>query len=101
MGDHVATGSLSTQERNPRSAVARTVLAAVVALFPLLNGVLAVAIEVLKPYEVQLPGWVFLWLNGALAAVTVITAGATRILAIPGVNAWLRKYAPIFAPEDN
>lgn len=100
MGDHVAVLP-STQERNPRSAVLRTVLAAVVALFPLLNLALVVTIEVLEPYHVNLPGWVFLWLNGALAVVTVITALVTRILAIPGVNDWLRRYAPIFAPEDN
>lgn len=101
MADHVATGVLSTQEKNPRSAVLRTLLAAVIALFPLLNLALPIVIEALKPYQVYLPGWVFLWLNGALVAVTVIIAIATRILALPGVNAWLRKYAPIFAPEDN
>ncbi|MBT8162784.1 MULTISPECIES: hypothetical protein [Arthrobacter] len=99
MGTHLAIPA-STQEKNPRSAVLRTVLAAVIALFPLLNLVLAVVIDQLKPYQVNLPGWVFLWLNGALAVVTVITALATRILAIPGVNDWLRKYAPAFAPED-
>ena len=57
-----------------------------VALFPLLNGILAATIEALKPYEVHLPGWVFLVLNGALAVVTAITALVTRILAVPGVN---------------
>jgi hypothetical protein len=99
VGAHSAVPA-STQERNPRSAVLRTVLAAVIALFPLLNGVLLAAVEVLKPYEVHLPGWVFLWLNGALLAVTAVTALITRILAVPGVNEWLRKYAPVFAPED-
>ncbi len=100
MGDHVGVRA-STQERNPRSAVLRTVLAAVIALFPLLNGVLVASIEVLKPYEVHLPGWVFLLLNAALAVVTIITALVTRVLAVPGVNDWLRKYLPIFAPEDS
>lgn len=101
MGDHVAVPT-STQERNPRSAVLRTVLAAVIALFPLLNGCLVAVIEVLKPYEVHLPAWVFLVLNAALAVVTVITALVTRILAVPGVNDWLRKYRILrwFTPED-
>ncbi|MGM7776147.1 hypothetical protein ACSVHC_09030 [Arthrobacter sp. KNU-44] len=98
MGSHAAVAS--TQERNPRSAVARTVLAAAVALFPLLNGVFVAVIEVLRPYEVDLPGWVFLVLNGALAVVTVITALITRVLAVSGVNDWLRRYLPLFAPED-
>jgi hypothetical protein len=104
-GRHAAAAGpgpgLSTQEANPRSAVARTVLAAVLALFPLLNGVLAVTVEVLEPYGAALPGWVFLILNGALAVVTALAALVTRVLAVPGVNDWLRKYAPWFAPEDN
>jgi membrane protein YdbS with pleckstrin-like domain len=101
MGDHSAL--MSTQERNPRSAVLRTVLAAVFGLFPLLNLVLAVVIDVLKPYEVQLPAWVFLGLNGALLAATILTALVTRILAVPGVNEWLRKYQILrwFTPEDD
>ena len=96
MADHVA---LSTQERNPRSAVLRTVLA-VVALIPLLNGVLLATVEALKPFEVYLPSWVFPALNGVLVAIAALTALVTRILAVPGVNDWLRKYVPLFAPED-
>lgn len=93
---------LATQERNPRSAVFRTILAAVVGLFPLLNGILVITIDLLKPYEVHLPGWVFLGLNGALVAATVLAAWVTRVLAIPGVNEWLRKYRVLswFTPED-
>lgn len=97
MGEHVA---LSTQEKNPRSAVWRTILAAAIALFPLLNGILGVTIELLKPYELQLPGWIFLVLNGSLVVVTLIAAWVTRVLAIPGVNDWLRRYVPLFSPED-
>ncbi|MDQ0677440.1 hypothetical protein QFZ30_001482 [Arthrobacter pascens] len=39
-------------------------------------------------------------LNGVLVATAVLTAFVTRILAIPGVNTWLREYLPILAPED-
>ena len=101
MGDHSAV--ISTQERNPRSAVLRTILAAAVALFPLLNGVLGAIIEALKPYEVHLPAWVFLALNGTLLAATALAAVVTRVLAVPGVNDWLRKYRILrwFTPEDN
>ncbi|ALE91808.1 hypothetical protein AOC05_04880 [Arthrobacter alpinus] len=90
----------STQERNPRSASVRTAFAAAVALFPLLNGILAVIIEVLRPYDATIPGWVFIWLNGALVAVTVVIMLVTRVMAIPGVNDWLRKYARWLSPED-
>ncbi|MET3349660.1 UNVERIFIED_ORG: hypothetical protein ABID57_001332 [Arthrobacter sp. UYEF1] len=97
MADHLAT-----QERNPRSAVARTILAAAVGLFPLLNGILAMTIELLEPYRLHLPDWIFLALNGTLVAATLLAAWVTRILAIPGVNNWLRKYRILrwFTPED-
>lgn len=96
MADHRAS---STQERNPRSAVIRTV-AAIVALIPILNAALLGAIEVLKPYEVYLPVWVFPALNGILVAITILAALVTRLLATPGLNAWLREYFPLLAPED-
>ena len=94
---------LATQETNPRSAVLRTVLAAAVALFPLLNGILAAVIDALRPYEVHLPAWVFLALNGTLVAATALAALVTRVLAVPGVNDWFRKYKVLrwFTPEDN
>jgi len=100
MADHLAP--VSTQERNPRSAVLRTVLAAVVALFPLLNGVLLAVMGALEPYRVYLPGWVFLGLNGTLIAATALAAVVTRVLAVPGVNEWLRKYQVLrwFTPQD-
>lgn len=100
MADHLAP--VSTQERNPRSAVLRTVLAAVVGLFPLLNGVLLAIMGALEPYRVYLPGWVFLGLNGTLVAATALAAIVTRVLAVPGVNEWLRKYRVLrwFTPQD-
>lgn len=92
--------AVSTQEKNPRSAVARTVLVAVFALFPILNATLLVIMDELQPYVGQLPAWVFPALNGVLVAVTVLIGICTRVLAVPGVNAWLRRYAKWLAPED-
>ncbi|MFJ4286392.1 hypothetical protein ACIPY0_12170 [Paenarthrobacter nicotinovorans] len=97
MADHRA--QLSTQERNPLSAVLRTA-AAIIALLPILNAALLATIEVLKPYEVHLPSWVFPALNGILVAIAVLAALVTRWLATPGLNAWLREYFPLLAPED-
>jgi hypothetical protein len=100
MANHLAP--VSTQERNPRSAVLRTILAAAVGLFPLLNGVLLAVMGALEPYRVYLPGWVFLGLNGTLIAATALAAVVTRVLAVPGVNEWLRKYQVLrgFTPQD-
>ena len=99
MANHLAP--LSTQERNPRSAVLRTVLVAAAALFPLLNGALKIVVEELEPYRVFLPGWLFVALNVTITVIVVLIGIFTRVMAIPGVNDWLRKYVPLFAPEDN
>lgn len=95
-----AHAAVSTQERNPRSAVVRTVVVAIVVLFPSLNAVLGIIAEELTPYGGTLPGWVFGILNGGIAVVTVILGIGTRVLAIPGVNDWLREHAAWLAPED-
>lgn len=92
--------AVSGQEKNPRSAVARTVLVAVFALFPILNGALLVIMDELQPYVGQLPAWVFPALNGVLVVVTVLIGICTRVLAIPGVNVWLRQNARWLSPED-
>lgn len=92
----------ATQELSPGHAVARTVLAAVIGLFPLVNGILLAIKEALDEYQDVLPGWVFLAVNGILLAATILTAVVTRVLAVPGVNEWLRTHRPfrIFAPGD-
>lgn len=92
--------ALSGQEKNPRSAVARTVFVAVLALFPILNAALAVIIAELQPYQVNLPAWLFPALNGILVATAVLMGIFTKVMALPGVNAWLRKYVPWLSPED-
>lgn len=94
-GDHVA---LSTQERNPGAAVRRT-LVAIVALIPVVNAIAGITIELLEPYQVHVPVWVFPALNGILVATALLAAWVTRILALPVVNDWLRAHLPSFAPE--
>lgn len=95
-GDHAA---VSTQEKNPRSTVVRTVVVAVLVLFPSLNIILGIVVEEMEPYSASVPGWVFGILNGGIVIVTVIVGICTRILAIPGVNVWLREHAAWLAPE--
>ena len=96
MADHLA---LSTQERAPWAAALRPMLAALVALLPILNVVAAFTIEMLKPYEVHVPAWVFLGLNGVVVVTALLAAWVTRVLATPGVNDWFRRYLPSLAPE--
>lgn len=92
----------TTQEQNPGRAVLRTLLAAAVGLFPLVNGILLALQQALEPYRAVLPEWTFLVVNGVALAAIILTAVVTRILAVPGVNDWLRKYRilELFAPDS-
>jgi hypothetical protein len=96
MGDHSA--AVSTQERSPWAAVRRT-LAAIVSAIAVINGIAAVVIDVLEPYNGQLPSWVFPALNGILVATALLATIVTRVLAMQKVNDWLREYLPLLAPE--
>lgn len=96
MGAHVAQ---STQEQNPRKAVNRTALAVVVAAFPVLNATLFVIQAELSPYIEHLPGWIFAFLNIGIATTAVVTMIFTRIMALPVVNDFLRRFFPALAPD--
>ena len=97
----VAPGKVpATQETNPAKAVMRTILAAVIAFFPLTNGVLLAVQEWLAANSEVLPPWLLVAMNGILLAGLLLVALVTRILAVPGVNDWLRKYAKFLAPDN-
>ncbi|MFU8873240.1 hypothetical protein [Micromonospora sp. SL4-19] len=72
----------TTQTRYPWRAVARTTFAAVVALLSLLPTIAAAAGVDAVPLVAQ-----------ALA----VAAAVTRVLAIPGVDDFLRRYLPFLA----
>jgi hypothetical protein len=86
-----------TQVANPRRAVIRTVIAAIVGLALVLNPVLGIVIDQLRELAPQfdVPAVVFVWLNGVIVITSGIIGGVTRILAVPGVNEWLARYVPI------
>lgn len=48
----------------------------------------------------MLPASAYAWLAGAAAVLTALAATGARIMAIPGVAEWLRKYAGKLAPDD-
>lgn len=75
---------MSTQVNHPWRATLRTGVAALVAAVPLVASVLA---------GLHLDGTVWgAWLISATAAVT-------RVMALPAVDAWLRRFAPWLAPQ--
>ena len=92
--------AVSTQEKNPRSAVIRTVVVAALTLFPILNLTLGIIVEEMRPYGDVVPGWVFGILNAGIVVTTVALAILTRVLAIPGVNEFFRSHFTPLSPED-
>lgn len=90
---------VATQEANPVRTMNRTGVqafaGAAVALLVLVPEILR---AVLESAGEQLPPQVYAWLTGALALATVISVAIARVMAIPGVNEWLRKYVRFLAP---
>lgn len=73
-----------TQTRHPWRATARTIFAAGIALLSLLPTIALTAHIETVP---------------AVGQVLGVAGAITRVLAMPGVDAWLRTYLPFLAAE--
>lgn len=91
---------VSTQEANPGKAVNRTVFSAVLAFFPLVNGILLSIQSWLTESTDIVPAEMYGWVNGVLVACLALVALVTRVLAVPGVNDWLRDHLAVLAPDS-
>ncbi|ROO51474.1 hypothetical protein EDC02_6352 [Micromonospora sp. Llam0] len=74
--------AVTTQSRHPWRATLRTAVAATIAALPLIPLAASEAGIDTVP---------------AVAGVVAVTGAITRVMAIPGVDAWLRAYAPWLA----
>ncbi|PQP24174.1 hypothetical protein [Rhodococcus opacus] len=83
MGAHSAPESTATQTQHPWRATARTVVALLFGLTPLLPSI----IETLG-LDTAIP---------LVAGVLGVSGAVTRVLAVPGVDAVLRQYLPALA----
>lgn len=83
-----------------RPFISKTMLTAILALFPLLNLVLLAVLETVKDYELHLPDSMFIGLNAALVLLTAIIALLNRILTVPGLVEWMEKYG-LISQEKN
>lgn len=97
MGRRLAT---TTQEQNPRSTVVRSTLLALVTALPIMNASLIIIVQELRPYGEVVPGWVFAILNVGIIVTALFISIGTKIMALPGVNEWLRQHVPWLSPED-
>jgi hypothetical protein len=72
--------------------VVRTIAQALIVLVPTANLIaLAVAGYLTEQVDVVVPGWVFAALNGIVVASALIMGLVARLMAVPGINAWLVK----------
>lgn len=74
-----------TQAQHPWRATLRTVVAAAVALLPLLPVIAETAHIQTVPI---------------VAGVLVVAGAVTRVLAVPAVVDWMRRYLPFLAPDS-
>lgn len=97
MNQHVL--ATTTQQRYPWRAVARTTLAVLIAVGVVVP--LAVTI-ILDAFDIYLPPAAKAWLVGASAFTVALSGAVTRIIAIPAVDAWLKRLglssSPVPAP---
>ena len=94
----VPNDGVPTQVANPARATLRTVVAVLVALLaalPTLNAVLASLQAYLSEQtQVAIPAWVWVAVNATAALLLFISGLITRLLAVPGVNEWIKAHVP-------
>lgn len=87
-----------TQLANPGRATRRTVAAVLTGLLvglPIINSALAIVQdELAKQTALEIPAWLWLAINGALAVVAIVSGIVTRFMALPGVNEWIKANVP-------
>jgi hypothetical protein len=87
-----------TQVANPRRATLRTVVAVIVGLvltLPLVNAFLLILqSELAAVTAFEIPAWIWAAINISLAVVALVGGIVTRVLAIPGVNEWIKGHVP-------
>lgn len=87
----------ATQVAHPWRATARTVLAALLAAAVLLPAVMPAITAWAEEHAGILPEWATAGIAAASVAVAATAGLITRILAVPGVNAWLEEYLPFLS----
>ena len=85
----------------PVQRALRSIVGALVVLVPLANGVAAAAVAYLTSQtDVTIPPLVFVWLNAIVAGTALIIGLVSRIMAVPGVNAFLQRIGLGAAPAE-
>ena len=85
----------------PVQRALRSIIGALVVLVPLVNGLAAAAVAYLTSQtDVAIPPVVFVWLNAIIAGTALVIGLVSRLMAAPGVNAFLQRLGLGTAPKD-
>ncbi|MGD2203651.1 hypothetical protein [Microbacterium maritypicum] len=76
----------------PLQRAIRTAVQTIVAVAAILAATVVVAPQILVAIQDALPGPFVAWLTGAIAVLADISAAVARVMAIPAVDEWLRKF---------
>lgn len=85
----------------PLQRAIRTAVQTVVAAAAILATTVVVAPQILTAIQSVLPGPVVAWVTGAIAVLAAFSAAVARVMAIPAVDEWLRKFGAGSAPAGS
>ncbi|WP_136043219.1 MULTISPECIES: hypothetical protein [unclassified Microbacterium] len=83
----------------PLQRAIRTAVQVVVAAAAVLAATVVVAPQILTAIQDVLPGPVVAWVTGAIAVLAGLSAAVARVMAIPAVDEWLRRFGAGSAPS--
>lgn len=83
----------------PLQRAIRTSVQVIIAAAAVLATTVVVAPQILAAIQDVLPGPFVAWLTGAIAVLAAISAAVARVMAIPAVDEWLRKFGAGSAPS--
>lgn len=83
----------------PLQRAIRTAVAVFVTASAMLATTVLVAPQILTAVQDVLPGSFIVWLTGALATLTALSAAISRVMAIPQVDEFLKRFGAGSAPK--
>ena len=83
----------------PLQRAIRTAVQVIIAAAAILATTVVVAPQILVAIQDVLPGPFVAWLTGAIAVLAGISAAVARVMAIPAVDDWLRRFGAGSAPS--
>lgn len=96
----IPNDGVPTQVANPSRTSWRTFTQAILPALVILNGMLLALQSVLNDpeYSAYVPAWAWAAVNGGLLISAFLSKVIAQVMAVPGVNEWIKTYLPGLAP---